>query len=284
MAKVKTATRIAFKKEPEPGAPGERGPISRFRKYVTGVKYMRGAEGEEFLDYAFYEGVWYRCVTTHTPTGNRNPYDDASQGYYTWQAEPAMEFMSTGCMIVGDNGEGWILENGQIKHTSGKVILDADGSANFNNKFKIFPDGSINSNENFKVSAEGLMNSKGGVFEGRLQLPFKECLGGTFNINTGSALLLKGSLTLPNNASYNGYMLEIWGNPMISKMDSPAYLLGSIKCPHRYNGTSMFVATEIYLPKGGYVKLTCVGAQWVIIDCIAQDVEYAGEYKSSYIF
>ena len=76
MTALKKVTRIAYKRDPEPGERGERGAVPRLRKFVTGVEYQCGAGGESFLDYAYYEGVWYKCLITHTPTGDQNPFDD----------------------------------------------------------------------------------------------------------------------------------------------------------------------------------------------------------------
>lgn len=158
MTVLKNMTRIGWKKDPEPGEKGERGVTPRLRSFVTGVQYQCGAEGEEFLDYAYYQGVWYRCCQTHTPTGDQNPFDDIGHGYKTWSDESELEFLATKCAIIGDDGQGWILEKGKITHTSGKVTLGADGSANYNNKCTISPDGEI--------------HAQVGIFEGYLRTNF----------------------------------------------------------------------------------------------------------------
>ena len=275
MTMLKTMTRIGWKKDPEPGAKGERGVTPRLRSFVTGVQYQCGAEGEEFLDYAYYQGVWYRCCETHTPTGDQNPFDDIGHGYKTWSDESELEFLATKCAIVGDDGQGWILEKGKITHTSGKVILGADGSANFNNKCTI--------------SSDGILKSIGGVFEGRLQLPIVSLYGGnTFNENTGAAILLNGTLTLPQDSKYNGYVIEIFGNNLITRSDYIATIYGKIRLPWLTQDsgayTHVYVATEISLPKGGYLRLMCVNSKWTVIGHLFPEVEYYGSYEANYMF
>lgn len=273
---LKNITRIAWKKDPEPGEQGERGAIPRMRKFVVGVEYQCGASGEEFLDYAYYDGVWYRCRDTHTPTGDQNPFDDIGHGYDTWSAESGFDFLSTKCMIVGDDGEGWIMEKGTFTHTSGKVKFNSDGSANFNNKCTI--------------SADGILKSIGGVFEGRLQLPLNRIYGygHTFDENTGAAIILNGYLTLPEDSKYDGYVIEIFGQNIISRSDYAATLYGRIALPWLTQDsgafTHVYVATQISLPKGGYLRLMCVDAKWSVIAHLAPTVEYSGAYESEYMF
>ncbi len=257
-------------------APGERGATPRLRKFVTGVEYQCGNPGEKWLDRAFYNGLWYRCLKTHTPTGNRNPYDDIGHDLDTWEVENDFSFLATECAIVGSDGNGWILKEGTITHTSGKIKFGSDGSADFNN--------------NCKISPEGILYSKGGVFEGRLQIPFKavQGFGHVFDLNTGSAIVLDGSLTLPEDPAYNGYMLEIWGNNVISRMSMHALLYGKIILPWLTQDdgvyTKVWVASYFSLTKGGYLKLISMGDSWAIIAREYSTAEYDGGYETVSMF
>ncbi len=276
MAKVKTATRIAFKKEPEKGERGERGPQPRMRKYVVGVEYQCGGEGDEYIDRAFYNGYWYRCLVTHTPTGNANPYDEIGHGYNTWAVETQFNFFASGVLAVGENGDGWIIDGAQIKHTNGKVVLDMDGSANWNNKTIISP--------------EGIFYSKGGVFEGRLQLPFVELTGDTtFSENTGSAISLgMYNLTLPTDSKYDGYVLEIISANVITKLAYRGSLSGRIILPWltQENGVyrNVYVATFLEFTYGGYVRLLNRRGTWIVISHTFSDAYYTGAYELNSIF
>ena len=215
---LKSITRIAWKKDPEPGEQGERGAIPRMRKFVVGVEYQCGASGEEFLDYAYYDGVWYRCRDTHTPTGDQNPFDDIGHGYDTWSAESGFDFLSTKCMIVGDDGEGWIMEKGTFTHTSGKVKFNSDGSANFNDKCVITADGDI--------------HAQSGIFEGYLRTNFvhlseSDAVYGNhitingyqsvyrsgYKPNTDLNLITEGAtIILPSTPEYVGAIITICAN------------------------------------------------------------------------
>lgn len=137
MTALKKVTRISLKRDPEAG---ERGAMPRMRKFAVGVKYMSGAAGEQFKDYVMYNGAWYGCVVTHTPTST-NPYDDSSR----WEVETSFAFLATECIIIGSDGQGWILSEGRITHSLGKVTLNSDGSANFNDKCKISSEGILES-------------------------------------------------------------------------------------------------------------------------------------------
>ena len=205
---LKNITRITWKKDPEQGEPGA---TIRPRKFEIGLEYLSGAPGEKFLDYAYYNGVWYRCRETHTPTGDRNPFYDIGHGYTTWSADSGFDFLSTKCLIVGDDGEGWTLENGQIRHTSGKITLDSNGSANFNNKTLIESDGRITAKDgcfygSFATPPQELTNSTGAV-----TLSFSSGFNFTGKLTAGSTK----TIYLPTDVKYNGVECTIinYGTP-----------------------------------------------------------------------
>lgn len=125
MKKAKAITRIAFKQEPEKG---ERGAVPRIRVFANGAEYLSGAAGEGFLDYVYYDGLYYRCMVSHTSTDDENPYDDINHGYSNWSLESDFDFLATKVIIVGEDGEGWVLDKGRIYHTGGKIYFSADGS------------------------------------------------------------------------------------------------------------------------------------------------------------
>lgn len=191
MTALRKVTRIAFRKDPEPGERGERGATPRLRKFVTGVQYQSGATGEDYLDYAFYDGAWYKCLSTHTPTGDQNPFDDIGHGYKTWDVESGFSFLATECAIVGTDGNGWVMSEGKITHTSGKVTLKSDGSANFNDKCII--------------TADGYMTAKSGMFSGFLVATIKE-KSGSVTLSNEENILSGGylTLTLPTDMSFAG--------------------------------------------------------------------------------
>jgi len=126
MTKLKNITRISYKRDPEKG---ERGAIPRVSTWETGKTYYSGAVGETFVDFVFYDGLYYRCTTTHTSTSSATPYasiNTLKDG--KWDIESNFEMVATKVAFVGNGGEGWIIDNGEITHTSGLISLSKDGS------------------------------------------------------------------------------------------------------------------------------------------------------------
>lgn len=126
MNKLKNITRIAYKRDPEKG---ERGAISRVSTWQPNKTYYAGVEGETFVDFVYYDGLYYRCTTTHTSTSSVTPYasiNTLKDG--KWDIESNFELIATKVAFVGDGGEGWIIDNGEITHTSGLISLSKDGS------------------------------------------------------------------------------------------------------------------------------------------------------------
>ena len=275
MTALKKVTRIAFRRDPEPGKRGERGAAVRQGKFVTGVEYQSGAEGEDYIDYVYYDGVWYKCLITHTPTGDQNPFDDIGHGIDTWAVVPKFSSIATECVIVGDDGNGWFLTEGKIFHTSGKVILTSDGSANFNDKCIITADGEI--------------TAKNGVFSGRLQLMFQEIQNQhTLTTSDSSSIWLRGYygdavLILPDNDEFDGWMLNIFCYPRIARKDGDNYIQGKIWCPHKTTGSpgdlSTYYASQLFMSMGGFVQLMySSSAGWILINDCTGGIEYT-EYE-----
>ena len=126
MTKLKNITRIAYKRDPEKG---ERGAIPRVSSWEPNKTYYSGAEGETFVDFVYYDGLYYRCTKTHTSTSSVTPYasiNTLKDG--KWDIESNFEMIATKVAFVGNGGEGWIIDNGEIRHTSGLISMSKDGS------------------------------------------------------------------------------------------------------------------------------------------------------------
>ncbi|MBR6631839.1 MAG: hypothetical protein IKK89_07840 [Alistipes sp.] len=126
MTKLKNITRISYKRDPEKG---ERGAIPRVSTWQPMKTYFAGAEGETFVDFVYYDGLYYRCTNTHTSTSKTTPYasiNTLKDG--KWDIESNFELIATKVAFVGDGGEGWVIDNGEITHTSGLISLSKDGS------------------------------------------------------------------------------------------------------------------------------------------------------------
>lgn len=263
MTALKKVTRISFRRDSERGERGERGAVPRLRKFVIDVEYQCGADGEDFLDYAYYDGLWYKCLITHTPTGDQNPFDEIGHGYDTWEVESNFSFLATECAIVGSDGNGWVLSEGEITHTSGKVSLKSDGSANFNDKCIITADGEI--------------TAKSGTFSGFLVATIKE-RSGSITLSNEENILSGGylTLTLPTSVSFVGRrVLVIDDNfPPYTKTSLGFYTYikvasGNLYGLGEYADTSTPAYQQIEI-RGGAVELLALpfsdtAVRWIVV-------------------
>lgn len=144
MKGVKGITRIVLKREAEKG---ERGAIPRVSSWQPGKTYYAGANGEQFVDFVYYDGMYYRCLTTHTSESSNTPYALVQSNAGIWEIENNFEMVATKVAFVGNGGKGWVIDNGVIYHTSGQISLSADGSI-------------ITQNGKLKVDENGVLHCK----------------------------------------------------------------------------------------------------------------------------
>lgn len=127
----------------------------------------------------------------------------------------------------------------------------------------------------------GTIYSQNGVFGGRIQLGFQEIENThTLTIDDSSSIWLRGIaedaiLTLPENDAFDGWQLNVFAYPVISKMDGQPYIKGSILCPHKTDDR-LYYASQIYLPNGGYLQFTYRDG-WVLINDQSSGTEYTRE-------
>lgn len=131
----------------------------------------------------------------------------------------------------------------------------------------------------------GTVYAENGVFSGRLQCQFMHVAGEhTLTLDDATSIHLQGItgeayLTLPDDDSFDGWMLNIVSYPRMSKMDGAGYLIGSIACPHLGNASDSWglkTATSIYFPYGGCAQLIYnAGAYgWTIQSIAGEGIEY----------
>ncbi len=145
---IRKITRIAYKQTPEKGDKGDSGPIHRIRPWASGTEYMPGP-GYKYEDYVYYNKRYYSCQK-YIASSTTNPYDAVLNSTGEWAYEQNFNFLATGVFFVGD-GEGWIFDEGVIRHTSGKIALTASGQI-------------IAGNGVFTVDKDGNMTAKSGTF------------------------------------------------------------------------------------------------------------------------
>lgn len=240
-------------------AQGDRGPQGarpNVTVYRPNTLYYAGNEGEPVLDYVFYEGRYYRCTKTHISKANtnlENPFDEVGHGYDTWVLESNQDFIATKVLFAGEDGNGWIMENGVIRHTSGKVSLAADGSI-------------IASNGNFKLDAEGNMIANSGTFAGYLRIPFKSLtqhtikkngkywLSDTFNL-VNDATMIDNELILPDDISFSGAVVTV-SSFRISRMDGGVVI--STESEYNLYSANKLQTSDRNFPQA-FSSLSCAG-------------------------
>ena len=218
MNKLKNITRIAYKRDPEKG---ERGAIPRVSTWQPDKTYYAGAEGETFVDFVYFDGLYYRCLQIHSSLSSVTPYVSVTHKDGLWDVESNFELVATKVAFVGEGGSGWIIDGGRIYHSSGAVELSADG------EIKAGP------NSEFKVSPQGVLEAKAGTFDGYVRTRFTNLLysdatQGTFETNNGSqnvgvrgfqpkenlSLIVTGGadIILPSDEKYIGSVVTIYAN------------------------------------------------------------------------
>lgn len=215
MTKLKNITRISYKRDPERGA------ISRITEWQEGKVYYSGASGETYADIVHYSGLYYRCTTTHTSTSNTNPYTSIQAGGNLWTTESNFELIATKVVFVGEGAEGWIIEDGVIRHTSGTIELSSDGT------IKAGP------NSEFVVTPDGVLAATSGTFDGYVRTRFihisnSDAQQGTFYTDNGTQsvsvqgyqpvgnlnLVVQGgaNIILPSDEKYVGSVVTIYAD------------------------------------------------------------------------
>lgn len=253
---------IVIRRQPKDGKPGDdgaKGASVRWRTYKAGEAYMSGAGEELYYDLVFHVGYqqFFRCLRSYPASETHSPSQSASNGY--WEYQPGLDNLFVDLLCANE---------AFLNKLTVRQIYAADGKT--------------------VVGLDGVLHAKGGVFEGRLQLPYIRSDGGTLTTSMGSCFMLTGDLILPSSSSFNGWIIEIFGNPMISKSDIQAGVKGSILVPQKVSTegsyTKIYKASWIVLSHGGYMKLVCVGSQWTLIDLIGSEPYMDGRYSYSYIF
>lgn len=197
MIKAKHITRIAYKQQPEKG---EKGALPRVSEWTANFKYFAGNAGEVFADYVYYNGAYYRCMETHTSIDGQHPYFLVSNNSTKWATETDYKFLASKVIFVGNATSGWIIDNGRIYHSSGKIELSSDGSIK-------------TSNGNFSVDADGNVEAKAGKFIGEIQGSSGKI--GEFAITNGELKITDkktyysgGNSTLSNRIYSDGFQID----------------------------------------------------------------------------
>ena len=83
------------------GANGDKGAKMRMRTWASGVRYLQGAEGEEFYDIVVYETKLYLCTKTHTSSSSNNPVKSIESYLGYWESAQQWTFIATQLLLAG---------------------------------------------------------------------------------------------------------------------------------------------------------------------------------------
>lgn len=267
MNKLKNITRIAYKRDPEKG---ERGAIVRITTWTPNRTYYAGVDGERFADTVYYQGLYYRCLTTHTSVSSQTPYASVQANDGRWDIDSNFEFVATKVVFVGEGAEGWVIDNGEIYHTSGNLSLTKDGCIKA-------------SNGNFEVDSEGNVYAKSGVFEGFSKTKFigftagaTKISNGVYKVSDNFNLIADGAdfgtysvvLRLPDDASYVGAVLNVYDYPVKTRSSPTLSIEGTMLWQGCVNSYSFVPISKITAPIGGLIQFIGVphlgGCAWMI--------------------
>ena len=226
MIKAKHITRIAYKQQPEKGDPGAKGAIRRVSEWAGGVQYYAGKAGEEYQDIVYYQGYYYLCTNTHKSNSMADPAKQVAGGSINWALQNDFNFIASKVVMIGEGTNGWIIDNGRIYHSSGKIELSSDGAI-------------MTSNGNFIVDADGNLTAVSGTFSGILRARFS-ILNGAVTLEDQMNILGGGylTLTLPvNDEAFAGRRLFV-----VDRNFPP------------YTKTSLGMYTEITVPNGSFLR------------------------------
>ena len=284
MPKVKHITRIAYKQPPEKGEKGDRGAIRRVSEWVSGTRYLSGADGEPYQDLVLFNGVYYLCEQTHTSSASATPYQLVSWGAPIWTVVNDYKFVCTKGLFVGTGNQGWIADEGRIYHTSGLIELDASGTIK-------------TSNGAFSVDKNGNLIATSGTFSGFLKIPFKSFaqgatyLGnGVYRVSDNFNLYSEGygvgysiGLQLPAAASYSGALLTIYDSPVKTKSSMELTITcqsgASIYHPSKKGTYGLSPVSSIRCSRGGLMQLLAVNVyggnycSWMVVSDVMPDAE-----------
>ena len=176
----------------------------------------------------------------------------------------------------------------QVKDSGDNVIADMGGNVNY----PLMLGGSSPSNAKSYFNKAGDLFCNGGTFAGRLKLPFVVIVNyHTLVAGDGTSFILQGSmgdgeLYLPANASFNGWLINVFAWPRLSRMDGLGVVSGHILCPKKATISdriaNLYFASRIEMDEaGGFMQFICVDKQWVLINESFHNATYTQSSNSN---
>ncbi|MGM9753828.1 MAG: hypothetical protein ACI3ZK_07265 [Candidatus Cryptobacteroides sp.] len=215
-------------------------------------------------------------METHTSIDGQTPYSLVNSGSNRWALETDYKFLASACVVVGENGIGWILDKGKIYHTSGAIGFNSDGSF-------------FAANNKTTISASGILTTIEAIIQkakltdvavyGTIRQPFSR-YSGSWNWgdeDEQSEAQQHDNLLM---AGGGGWALAAAGFPWDASQNGRRITLMT----HKYNGSLSEGAVSITAPSGKYFfqdglkygELVLASREFVELIGIGEDTTFYG--------
>lgn len=295
---VYASTNIIFEKNKN----GERGLAGKVMRGIS-VYSSNPADAYQGMDDTETDHIYYDVVSRYNSNLAADElfyckvfeYNNHAAAYYeprvtsgwenVWEPATNYKFVATDLLLAANAFINFLGSQGIYLKNGANVVGGGQGGGSV-----IWWAGSDNpANAPFRAYADGSVVATNGIFQGRLMLPFVDVVANkTLSTSDSSSLVLKrnnagggGSgyvLTLPNNADFNGWVLNVYVEPIMSQSDGEGVIAGGtggILIPEKATGSILqYFASEIVPSYGGFFQFTCVSGQWVLISYNAASVTF----------
>lgn len=261
MSRMEARGRIVVRRRPRDG---RNGLTIRINTWQPNINYHNDSDidsGERYLDYVTNKPIGlisdtdfklYMCRVTHVSNETTKPLKEGT----LWREMQNMNPFVTSLLLAG-----------KIKAN----LIDVDD---------LFAQ---------HIEANDMVLNEGCVLNGRMQMPFKDMYDTCYLAYSSNGVekyqLLKSSssniiltpgdystnvhLQLIGLSDYNGWVLNIYVNPRISKDDGPVYISSPqsivLLDSSKINSSGFYdyeTVSELDVSKGGFFKFTCINNQW----------------------
>lgn len=277
------------------GDTGNGGITYRISLWEDGKEYRNDSaletDGVRIIDVACNMGmamigdssfVARKCKITHQADHQLIPLENNTYWEDVNQFQPIVTPVLLAQAISADyiDVNSLVAKHVQVK-SGNNVIADMGGNANY----PLMLGGTTTSAAKSYFDAAGNLFCNGGIFKGRLAFPFVTITNYHQLVSTdGTSFILQGvmgngELNLPADSAFNGWLINVFSWPRLSKMDGYGVVSGHILCPEKAtisgNLASLYFASSIQMDEaGGFMQFVCVNSQWVLINKQVHGIVY----------
>ena len=204
---------------------GARGPIPRTHgaPETKSYKYLSGDKDEDYVDLVYYNGAWYRCISTYTAT---NPKPSSDSTHWEQSATTGWTFMATDLLLA----ETGYIENLRVDD----VYITSKGSGKGDTIFIANKNGLTCKSGTFEnVTVSGKVTATSGTF-------------GVWAINTTDTCIQSGNTN--GNAQHGVGWSDYWGGYGELNLHTEG---GGNSTGIKYSAKSSYLTTLLQLTTSG---------------------------------